>query len=72
MKCGIFFNSFRALLHRFIQHLVKRHLFSFWFLLCGISGRSQFVGSFAKRWTASVASRLRRGADKGFLAQVEP
>lgn len=60
-------NSLCALLRHFIQHLVKRDLFCFSFVV----RRSQFVGSFVKRWTASVASRRCHGAEKTSLTQLE-
>jgi len=67
---GIICNSLRALLHHFIQHLVKQDLFSFAFVLWN-AGRSQFVGSFVKRWTASTASLQCHGAEKSFLTQLD-
>lgn len=66
-KSGIIYNGLRALLRHFIQHLVKRGLFCF---ACVVSNarRSQFVGSFVKRWTASPASQRCHGAEKSSLA----
>lgn len=66
-KSGIIYNGLRALLRHFIQHLVKRGLFCF---ACVVSNarRSQFVGSFVKRWTASLASQRCHGAEKSSLA----
>lgn len=65
---GIVCNSLLAPLRHFIQHLVKRDLFCFASVV-GNARRSQFVGSFVKRWTASVASQRRRGVEKSSLAQ---
>lgn len=62
-RSRIICNSLRALLRHFIQHLVKRDLFCFAFVV-GNAQRSQFVGSFVKRWTASVASQRCHGAEK--------
>lgn len=69
-RSGIVCNSLRALLRHFIQHLVKRDLFCFAFVV-GNARRSQFVGSFVKRWTASVASQRCHGAEKSSLTQLE-
>lgn len=63
-------NSLCALLRHFIQHLVKRDLFCFAVVACD-ARRSQFVGSFVKRWTASVASQRCHGAEKSALTQLE-
>lgn len=63
-------NSLCALLRHFIQHLVKRDLFCFAFVVRE-ARRSQFVGSFVKCWTASVASQQCHGAEKSSLTQLE-
>lgn len=52
---GIICNSLCALLCHSSQRLVIQDLFSFAFVVWNAE-RSQFVGSFVKRWTASVAS----------------
>lgn len=67
---GIICNSLCALLRHFIQHLVKQDLFCFAFVVWN-ARRSQFVGSFVKCWTASVASRRCHGAEKSSLTQLE-
>lgn len=67
---GIICNSLCALLRHFIQHLVKRDLFCFAFVVWN-ARRSQFVGSFVKCWTASVASQQCHGAEKSSLTQLE-
>lgn len=64
---GIICNSLRALLRHFIQHLVKGDLFCFASVVWN-TRRSQFVGSFVKRWTASVASQRCHGAEKSSLS----
>lgn len=71
MSCGIICSSLCALLLYFIQHLVKRDLFSFYLLLCRISGRSQFAGSFVKCWSASVTSLRRCRARKAFCISCD-
>lgn len=63
---GVVCNSLLAPLHRFIQHLVKQDLFCF-ASAAGNARRSQFVGSFVKRWTASEASRRPRRAERSSL-----
>lgn len=65
---GIICNSLLALLRHFIQHLVKQDLFCFASVV-GNARRSQFVGSFVKRWTASVASQQCHEAEKSSLTQ---
>lgn len=63
---GVVCNSLLAPLHHFIQHLVKQDLFCF-ASAAGNARRSQFVGSFVKRWTASEASRRPRRAERSSL-----
>lgn len=63
---GVACNSLLALLRHFIQRLVKQDLFCF-ACAAGNARRSQFVGSFVKRRTASEASRRPREAEKSSL-----
>lgn len=69
-RSGIIRNSLLALLRHFIQRLVKRDLFCFASVVWN-ARRSQFVGSFVKRWTASVASQRCHEAEKSSLTQLE-
>lgn len=67
---GVICNSLLAPLRHFIQHLVKQDLFCFASAV-GNARRSQFVGSFVKRRTASEASQRPREAEKGSLTLLQ-